>query len=59
MDVPKHTPQATAASNPHATLAAPKPLSPRDGWKPEVPKVTDDDEPSPWSKDLEDEDPPW
>ena len=33
--------------------------SPRDGWMPEVPKVTDDDEPSPWNKDLKDEDPPW
>ena len=44
---------------PVTTPMPPKPASPRDGCMPEVPKVADDDEPSPWSKDLKDEDPPW
>jgi hypothetical protein len=26
---------------------------------PEIPKVPKDDEPSPWMKDLKDEEPPW
>ena len=34
---------------------APKPVSPRDGWMPEIPKVTDDTEVSPYLKD----DVPW
>jgi len=36
---------------PQAAPMPPKPVSPRDGWMPEIPKVADDDEPSPYMKD--------
>jgi hypothetical protein len=47
---PTPAPQAPAPV-PQEAPAPPKPVSPRDGWMPEVPKVTDDDEPSPYMKD--------
>lgn len=47
--MPMPAPQAPAPI-PHAA-PVPKPASPRDGWMPEVPKVTDDEEPSPYMKD--------
>ena len=45
------TPQPVTTPAPIPQAAPPKPASPRDGWMPEVPKVADEDEPSPWMKD--------
>lgn len=52
---PKPVTTAAPAPIPQAAPAPPKPAFPRDGWMPEVPKVTDDTEVSPYLKD----DVPW
>ena len=46
----------TPVTIPQAAPTPPKPANPRDGWMPEIPKVTDETEVSPYMKD---EDPPW
>ena len=44
-------PKPTAPAPIQAAPTPPKPANPRDGWMPEVPKVTDDEEVSPYMKD--------
>ena len=48
---PKPVTTAAPAPVPQAAPAPPKPASPRDGWMPEVPKVTDDSDVSPWDRE--------